>query len=77
MAAQSESAAKHTNKRISFAQLREPMQAPNLLSLQVESFEWLLGTDEWRERVEKANASGAQISVTPVACGLAASVSSR
>ncbi|EPD31034.1 DNA-directed RNA polymerase subunit beta [Gleimia europaea ACS-120-V-Col10b] len=60
MAAQSESAAKHTNKRISFAQLREPMQAPNLLSLQVESFEWLLGTDQWRERVEKANASGAQ-----------------
>lgn len=64
MAAQSNSAAKSIKPRISFARLREPMQAPNLLSLQIESFEWLLGTDAWRERVEAANAAGSSLPTT-------------
>lgn len=61
MAAQSHSAANHLSPRISFAKFREPMQAPNLLSLQTESFEWLLGTDQWRARVEAANSSGRKV----------------
>ncbi|WP_396232250.1 DNA-directed RNA polymerase subunit beta [Gleimia sp. 6138-11-ORH1] len=44
------------------------MQAPNLLSLQVESFEWLLGTEQWRKRVETANASGENL--LPTTSGL-------
>ena len=44
--------------RISFAKLREPLQAPNLLGLQTESFDWLLGNDAWKARVEAAHAEG-------------------
>lgn len=52
------STAKQPKHRISFAKLREPLQAPNLLGLQVESFDWLLGNDAWKARVEAAQASG-------------------
>ena len=52
------STAKQPSHRISFAKLREPLQAPNLLGLQVESFDWLLGNDAWKARVEAAQASG-------------------
>ena len=44
--------------RISFAKLREPLQAPNLLGLQTESFDWLLGNDAWKARVEAAHVEG-------------------
>ena len=36
--------------RISFAKLREPLEVPGLLDVQTESFEWLIGSPEWRER---------------------------
>ncbi len=36
--------------RVSFAKLREPLEVPGLLDLQTESFAWLVGTPEWRER---------------------------
>ncbi len=52
------STATQPRNRISFAKLREPLQAPNLLGLQVESFDWLLGNDAWKARVEAAQASG-------------------
>ena len=52
------STAKQPSHRISFAKLREPLQAPNLLGLQVESFDWLLGNDAWKARVDAAQASG-------------------
>ena len=42
----------HDTHRISFAKIREPLEVPGLLDLQVESFDWLLGNDRWRERVE-------------------------
>ena len=32
------------------------MQAPNLLALQTESFDWLVGNEKWRARVAAANA---------------------
>ncbi|MBR6458982.1 MAG: DNA-directed RNA polymerase subunit beta [Actinomycetaceae bacterium] len=40
---------KPVTDRISFAKLNEPLQVPNLLGLQIESFAWLVGTDEWKE----------------------------
>ncbi|WP_115726706.1 DNA-directed RNA polymerase subunit beta [Actinomyces culturomici] len=52
------STATQPRNRISFAKLREPLQAPNLLGLQVESFDWLLGNDAWKARVDAAKAEG-------------------
>jgi len=46
------------SRRVSFAKIHEPLQAPDLLGLQTESFDWLLGSDAWRARVEAAAASG-------------------
>ncbi|GAA2064847.1 DNA-directed RNA polymerase subunit beta [Williamsia deligens] len=36
--------------RASFAKLAEPLEVPGLLDVQLESFEWLIGSSEWRER---------------------------
>ena len=40
---------KPVTDRISFAKLNEPLQVPNLLGLQTESFAWLVGSEEWKE----------------------------
>jgi len=37
--------------RISFAKIREPLEVPDLLSLQTESFDWLVGKEAWAARV--------------------------
>ncbi|MBA3249287.1 MAG: DNA-directed RNA polymerase subunit beta [Geodermatophilaceae bacterium] len=37
--------------RISFAKIREPLEVPDLVSLQTDSFDWLIGTPEWAARV--------------------------
>ncbi|HEY5852496.1 MAG TPA: DNA-directed RNA polymerase subunit beta, partial [Aldersonia sp.] len=37
-------------ERVSFAKIREPLEVPGLLDLQTDSFEWLVGSPEWRER---------------------------
>ena len=50
MAAKTKSTAPN---RISFAKIREPQEDPNLLALQIESFDWLLGNDAWRARLGK------------------------
>jgi DNA-directed RNA polymerase subunit beta len=44
--------------RISFAKIREPLEVPNLLALQVDSFDWLLGNERWQARVETALTDG-------------------
>jgi DNA-directed RNA polymerase subunit beta len=44
--------------RVSFAKIREPLEVPNLLALQTESFDWLLGNDVWKGRVAAAQAAG-------------------
>src|SRR6478735_729284 len=38
--------------RISFAKIAEPMEVPDLLDLQIDSFDWLVGNEAWRNRVE-------------------------
>ncbi|HZC72509.1 MAG TPA: DNA-directed RNA polymerase subunit beta [Jatrophihabitans sp.] len=44
--------------RTSFAKIREPLEVPNLLALQTESFDWLVGNDFWQARKD-AEANGA------------------
>ena len=46
------------SRRVSFARIREPLAVPNLLGLQTESFDWLLGNDAWRTRVAAADSAG-------------------
>ncbi|WP_373298332.1 DNA-directed RNA polymerase subunit beta [Nakamurella endophytica] len=45
-------------QRVSFAKLREPLEVPNLLALQTESFEWLVGAQAWRDRQTEPTPSG-------------------
>ncbi|MEU0502338.1 DNA-directed RNA polymerase subunit beta, partial [Nocardia sp. NPDC005998] len=45
-------------KRISFAKIREPLEVPGLLDVQIDSFAWLIGTPEWKA---SAAARGQQI----------------
>lgn len=35
--------------RVSFAKLREPLEVPGLLDVQTDSFEWLIGSQRWRD----------------------------
>ncbi|GDX16269.1 DNA-directed RNA polymerase subunit beta [Actinomycetes bacterium] len=44
-------------RRISFAKIREPLEVPNLLALQVESVDWLLGNEKWRARLATSEAT--------------------
>ncbi|MGH8969314.1 MAG: DNA-directed RNA polymerase subunit beta [Actinomycetes bacterium] len=44
-------------RRISFAKIREPLEVPNLLALQTDSFDWLLGNEKWQARVEQARSN--------------------
>ncbi|QGN35027.1 DNA-directed RNA polymerase subunit beta [Microlunatus sp. Gsoil 973] len=44
--------------RISFAKIDEPLEVPNLLDLQTRSFDWLIGNDAWKARVEADLAAG-------------------
>ncbi|ACY20446.1 DNA-directed RNA polymerase, beta subunit [Gordonia bronchialis DSM 43247] len=36
--------------RASFAKISEPLEVPDLLDLQLDSFEWLVGSPEWRAK---------------------------
>ncbi|MEI6307647.1 MAG: DNA-directed RNA polymerase subunit beta [Actinomycetes bacterium] len=47
----------HAPSRVSFAKIREPLEVPNLLSLQLESIDWLLGNEAWRSRLNDAEKS--------------------
>ena len=44
--------------RISFAKIAEPMEVPDLLDLQIDSFDWLVGNEAWRNRVAAALDAG-------------------
>ena len=57
-ATQTLSSAKTASGRLSFAKIREPLEIPDLLALQTESFDWLLGNERWQERVAAANSGG-------------------
>ncbi|MDQ6896247.1 MAG: DNA-directed RNA polymerase subunit beta [Actinomycetota bacterium] len=57
-ASQNVSTARTASGRLSFAQIREPLEVPDLLALQTESFDWLLGNERWQARVAAAKAAG-------------------
>lgn len=51
-------ATRTASRRVSFAKIYEPLEVPDLLGLQVDSFDWLIGHDRWRARVDAAKAAG-------------------
>ncbi|WP_030173362.1 DNA-directed RNA polymerase subunit beta [Spirillospora albida] len=46
--------------RVSFARIKEPLEVPDLLALQTNSFDWLLGNERWKARVEAAQNAGSK-----------------
>ncbi len=45
-------------RRVSFARIDEPLEVPSLLALQTESFDWLLGNERWRARLDAEKKAG-------------------
>jgi DNA-directed RNA polymerase subunit beta len=50
--------ARMASGRLSFGKIREPLEVPDLLALQTESFDWLLGNERWQARAAAAAAAG-------------------
>ncbi|MEG0363196.1 MAG: DNA-directed RNA polymerase subunit beta [Aurantimicrobium sp.] len=46
--------------RLSFAKITDTLTVPDLLALQTESFDWLVGNEHWQKRVEEAKKEGRQ-----------------
>ncbi|WP_166875717.1 DNA-directed RNA polymerase subunit beta [Salinibacterium sp. ZJ450] len=44
--------------RLSFAKITDTLTVPDLLALQTESFDWLVGNDAWKARAAEAGATG-------------------
>ena len=44
--------------RLSFAKISDTLTVPDLLALQTESFDWLVGNEAWKARVSDAKAAG-------------------
>jgi len=61
LAASRSSARPAVPTRVSFAKIREPLEVPNLLALQTESFDWLMGNAAWQKRVEEAVKGGVDV----------------
>ncbi|WP_409483750.1 DNA-directed RNA polymerase subunit beta [Arsenicicoccus dermatophilus] len=57
-ATQTVSTAQTASGRLSFAKIKEPLEVPDLLALQTESFDWLLGNERWQARVAAAKEAG-------------------
>ncbi len=50
------------HRRISFAKISEPLELPQLLSLQTDSFDWLVGNESWDEQVQSRAEKGEDVS---------------
>lgn len=44
--------------RLSFAKITDTLTVPDLLALQTESFDWLVGNDAWKQRVVEGQKAG-------------------
>ena len=44
--------------RLSFAKIRDTLTVPDLLALQTESFDWLVGNEAWKGRLAEAQSAG-------------------
>ena len=51
--------------RVSFAKIQEPLEVPDLLALQTASFDWLIGSPEWRATMGRAPAAAASAATMP------------
>ncbi|MDO4253951.1 MAG: DNA-directed RNA polymerase subunit beta [Kocuria sp.] len=51
-------AGNNTPRRVSFAKIHEPLEVPNLLALQTDSFDRLVGNESWQERLRQAQEAG-------------------
>ncbi|MBM3703723.1 MAG: DNA-directed RNA polymerase subunit beta [Actinobacteria bacterium] len=60
----------HAPHRLSFAKIREPLEVPNLLALQLESMDWLLGNDAWRVRIANSASTNTTRGELPNQSGL-------
>ena len=49
-------------RRISFAKIAETLAVPQLLALQTDSFDWLVGNERWQARVAERQAAGEDVS---------------
>ncbi len=50
------------SRRISFAKITEPLELPQLLSLQTDSFDWLIGNEAWSAEVKRRQDAGDDVS---------------
>ena len=57
-ASRSASATVSGPRRVSFARINEPLEVPSLLALQTDSFDWLLGNERWRDRIDAEKKTG-------------------
>ncbi len=57
-ASRSASATVSGPRRVSFARINEPLEVPSLLALQTDSFDWLLGNERWRGRIDAEKKTG-------------------
>lgn len=44
--------------RLTFAKIQEPLDVPDLLALQTQSFDWLVGNQRWKDRAKQAADEG-------------------
>ncbi len=49
-------------RRISFAKIAEPLEVPQLLALQTDSFDWLIGSEKWEQKVVERRSAGEELS---------------
>ncbi|MFL6174025.1 MAG: DNA-directed RNA polymerase subunit beta, partial [Marmoricola sp.] len=62
-ASRSKNSNNQSPRRISFAKISEPLEVPQLLALQTDSFDWLIGDPKWEARVQEMNAAGEELSL--------------
>ena len=62
MAARTATGSTRKSNRISFAKISEPLELPQLLSLQTASFDWLIGSEAWQAEVERRREAGDDVS---------------
>ncbi|AKV54995.1 DNA-directed RNA polymerase, beta subunit [Bifidobacterium actinocoloniiforme DSM 22766] len=47
--------------RVNFGSIKEPIDVPYLLGVQTDSFDWLIGNERWKRRVEEDEAAGTHV----------------
>ncbi|MGI8433195.1 MAG: DNA-directed RNA polymerase subunit beta [Nocardioidaceae bacterium] len=47
---------------MSFAKIAEPLEVPDLLALQANSYDWLIGNEHWQDRTQQAQSEGRDVS---------------